>query len=143
MPVNTFKKMSMLSLWKKTTKALAPELQARYNMRVDDAHRLYTVLNIPEELVGDAYSLRTADINRISDKFLREFSSDIGGFLNENGLAELYDYYEIRKVDKYSYLVIIGFSLFRTDERRRRLFRVWLPVLVGAILVSSIFFLVL
>lgn len=123
----------MYRLYKRVIAENSSELLSKYNLRIDDANRLYTVLNIPEEIVGEAYSLRKADIDRIADKFLRDYSSDLAGFLNSKGLAELYDFYDVKKVDKYSYLMVVGFSLFRTDRRRERALKYWLPVGVSAI----------
>lgn len=122
-----FKSMSMYRLYKRVLSDNSTELLARYNLRIDDANRLYTVLNIPEDIIGEAYSLRKSDIDRIADKFLREYSSDLAGYLNSKGLAELYDFYDVQKVDKYSYLMVIGFSLYRTDQRRERILKYWLP----------------
>ena len=128
-----FKSISMYRLYKRVIAENSSELLSKYNLRIDDANRLYTVLNIPEEIVGEAYSLRKADIDRIADKFLREYSSDLAGYLNSKGLAELYDFYDVKKVDKYSYLMVVGFSLFRTDKRRERALKYWLPVSVSAL----------
>ena len=128
-----FKSISMYRLYKRVIAENSSELLSKYNLRIDDANRLYTVLNIPEEIVGEAYSLRKADIDSIADKFLREYSSDLAGYLNSKGLAELYDFYDVKKVDKYSYLMVVGFSLFRTDKRRERALKYWLPVSVSAL----------
>jgi hypothetical protein len=43
------------------------ELEQTLNIRVDDAFRLYTVLNIPEEFIGEAYDLK----NQTSIEYLR------------------------------------------------------------------------
>jgi hypothetical protein len=137
------KKMSLYSLYKKTINENSAELLNRYNLRIDSAHRMYTVLNIPEDIIGEAYSLRKADIDRIADKYLREFSSDLATMLNDKGLPELYDFYEVKKVDKYSYLVVIGFSLFRTDERRGRLFKIWIPIGISLLVFGALSLLLL
>jgi hypothetical protein len=39
------------------------ELEQTLNIRVD-AFRLHTVLNIPEEFIGEAYDLKKSDIDR-------------------------------------------------------------------------------
>ena len=111
-----FKKLKLFSSWKKTIKSSRIELQQRFNLRIDNAMRLYTVINIPEELIGEAYSLKKSDIDRISETYLREFSSELSKFLNGKNLQELYEVYEIKKVDKYSYLLVFGFSQFKTTK---------------------------
>lgn len=139
--VTLFRKISFYRAYKKAIKANAAELESIFNIRIDDANRLFTVLNIPDEIIGEAYSLKKSDIDRISDNFIRNFTGELGKYLNSKGIAELYDMYELRKVGKYSYLVIVGFSMFRSDERRGRLFKYWLPagVIVGLSLLLSIF----
>jgi hypothetical protein len=52
----------------------------------------------------------------IAENSIKEYTSDLSKFLNANGLQELYSFYEIKKVDKYSYLVVLGFSLFKSNE---------------------------
>lgn len=133
----------MFRLYKKSLRGVSVELENRFNLRVDDAERMYTVLNIPEEVIGEAYALKKSDIDRIADNFIRAYSQELGEFLNSNGMAELYDFYELRKVDKYSYLIVVGFSLFRTDERRERLLKYWLPAGVGAVALSVLLLLLL
>jgi hypothetical protein len=78
--------------------------------------------------VGEAYSIRKADIDRISEAFIKEYMTEIGSFLNTKGLTELYEVYEIKKVDKFSYLIVIGYSMFRSDSRREKIIRYWLPI---------------
>lgn len=135
--VNIFKKLSFYNIYKKAIRANSVELENKFGLRIDDANRLYTVINIPEELVGDAYSLRKSDIDRISDNYIREYSSELGIFLNSKGVSELYDFYDLKKVDKYSYLVVIGFSMFRSDIRRERIMKYWLPI-GSLVLVTSV-----
>jgi hypothetical protein len=43
------------------------------------------------------------------------------------------------KVDKYSYLIVIGFSLFNTDKAARNIFLRFIP---AAITISAISFLI-
>lgn len=136
--VNIFKKISMFRLYKKNIRDISTELENRFNIRIDDANRMYTVLNIPEEIIGEAYAIKKSDIDRIADNYIRAYSQELGAFLNTNGVSELYDFYELRKVDKYSYLIVVGFSLFRTDERRNRLIKYWLPFGIGGIILASL-----
>ena len=83
-------------------------LEGDFNIRVDKAFRMYTVLNIPVESFGDAYNLRTSDIDTISQNYLRNYIRGLSDFLNSQGLSELYDFYDpIKKVGKYSYLIVL------------------------------------
>jgi hypothetical protein len=66
---------------------------------------LYTVLNIPEEFIGEAYDLKKSDIDRISEGYIREYTSKLSGFLNQKDFQN-YTFYESKKVDKHSYLIL-------------------------------------
>lgn len=133
------KKLKLFSLYKKVLKENRDEIEQSFGLRIDKAKRMYTVLNIPEEIIGDAFSLKKSDIDRISENYIKEYSSEITRFLTLKGLGELLTFYEVRKVDKYSYLVVIGFSLFRSNEYYDKLYWRVYPIigimaLVGAIL---------
>jgi hypothetical protein len=110
------RKIKLFYSYIKSIKKNQFELEQKFNLRIDKANRLYTVINVPEDLVGEAYSLKKSDIDRISESFLREYSAELSKYLNKIELQELYKVYEIKKVDKYSYLLIFGFSLFKSNK---------------------------
>lgn len=134
------KKLKLFFFYKKTINQAKFELEQQFKVRIDNAQRLYTVVNVPEELVGEAYSLKKSDIDRISENFVRAFTQDLSKILNNKGLSELYEIYEIRKVDKYSYLLVIGFSLIKSNKLYNFLYYGVIPSLVVA---SIIFLLIL
>jgi hypothetical protein len=114
--ISFFKKLQLFLNYKRIVKQNKIELERSLNIRVDNAERLYTVLNVPEELIGEAYSLKKSDIDRISETYIREYVFEVSKLLNSKGLMELFRTYEIKKVDKYSYLIVIGFSLLETHK---------------------------
>ena len=114
MDVSFIKKLKLFGTFGKVLRKNKVELRSKFFIRIDNARRLYTVVNIPEELIGEAYSLKKSDIDRISQTYIQEYTKDLAKFLNEKGFSELYEVYEIKKVDTYSYLVIIGFSGFKS-----------------------------
>jgi hypothetical protein len=128
--MNIFKKISLFLEWRKAIIKNKKELAQKFNIRVDGAQRLYTVINIPEEIVGEAYSLKTSDINRISETFIRQYNSELASYLNGLNLNELYKSYDVKKVDKYSYLVVIGFRLFESHKFYNRLYYVFTPIVI-------------
>ncbi len=128
--MNFFKKIKLYREYKKIIKENRVLLEANYSIRIDRANRLYTVLNIPEENFGEPYNLRKADIDTISERFIREYINTLSSFLNERGLSELYDFYEpIKKVDKYSYLIVLGYKSFNTVEYNNFIWFRLLPIL--------------
>ncbi len=132
------KKIRLFNFYKKILKENRNELESSFGLRIDKAQRMYTVLNIPEEIIGNAYSLKKSDIDRISENYIKEYSSEITRFLTKQGLGELLNFYEVRKVDKYSYLVVIGFSLFRSNEYYDKLYWRVYPILGLAAIIASI-----
>lgn len=139
--MNIFKKIKLFKTFKKGVNEAKIELQNKFNMRIDGAYRLYTVLNIPEELVGEAYSLKKSDIDRISENFIREYTKELSTLLNSKGLTELYDIYDISKVDKYSYLIVVGYRLFKSQKYYNWIYYGVIPTITLASIISLILFL--
>jgi hypothetical protein len=136
-----WKKIKLFGNFKKSIKENKIELEKKFNIRIDKAYRLYTVLNIPEELVGESYSLKKSDIERISQNFIKDYGTELATFLNSKGLNELYEYYEIKKVDKYSYLLVYGFSLFESNKYYNNLY--WRVIPISAIITTISLFLLI
>lgn len=118
--VSFFKKLKIFKDFRKTLRLNKTEIQEVFGARIDNAYRIYNVINIPVEEVGEPYNLRKTDIDLIAEKSVREYSSSISNYLNSKGLQEMYDFYEVKKVDKYSYLIVIGFSLSNDSFRSNR-----------------------
>ncbi len=111
-------------------------LNESYKIRYDYIFRLYTVINIPTDLIPDAYDLKKSDVDKLSQNYVSDFMSNISTLLNKVGLIELYTVYDLKKVDKYSYLVIIGFKFFRLEK----LFRNILIMFLLSIITFFIFY---
>jgi hypothetical protein len=118
--ISFLKKLKIFRDFRKILRLNKTELQEVFGARVDNAYRIYNVINIPVEEIGEPYNLRKSDIDLIAEKSVREYSSNISKYLDSKGLNEMYDFYEIKKVDKYSYLIVIGFSIpndpFRSNK---------------------------
>ena len=111
-----FKKLKVFLNYRRSIKNIEENLGRELNARVDNAYRIYTVVNVPVEVFEEPYNFRKSDIDKISEKYIKEYFSKLSDLLNKNGLIEMYNVYDIKKVDKYSYLTVVGFSLFRTDK---------------------------
>lgn len=134
------KKLRLFFVWRKVINQNKSLIENKFKLRKDLACRLYTVVNVPEELVGDAYSLRKGDIELITKNYVESYTQEVSKWLNENGLQELYKIYEIKKVEKYSWLIVMGFSLFRTQTFYNRLYFIGIPLfLLSIILLLFIF----
>lgn len=130
--ISLLKKIKLFSFYKKTIKENTTELERNFGLRVDKAQRLYTVLNIPEELIGESFSLKKSDIDRIAENYIKEYFSEVTRFLTSRNLGELFSIYDVKKVDKYSYLVVVGYSLFKSNEYYNKLYWRFYPI-VGII----------
>lgn len=143
--ISLLKKLRIFRYFKRVLKLNRTELQEVFGARVDSAYRIYNVINIPVEEIGEPYNLRKSDIDLIAEKSVREYSSSISKYLDSKGLQEMYDFYEIKKVDKYSYLIVIGFSLvndpFRSNVYYDRLYYRVVPAVSIVSLILLLIFL--
>ena len=118
--ISFFKKIKIFREVRKILKLNKIELEQVFGARIDNAYRIYNVLNIPAEMIGEPYNLRKSDIDKLAETSIREYTVKISEYLDSKGLKEMYDFYEVKKVDKYSYLVVLGFSLpndtFRSNK---------------------------
>jgi len=137
--VSLLKKIKIFKEYKKIVQSIKTELESSFGVRIDKAWRMYSVVNIPIEDVGEPYNLKRSDIDKIAESSIKGFSSELSIFLDAKGLKELYDFYEVQKVDKYSYLLVFGFSLFKSNEYYDKIrFRVIPAVVLTSIIVSLI-----
>lgn len=138
--IGFFKKLKLFREFRKVINDNKNYLDVNFGIRVDRAYRLYTILNIPEELFGEAFSLRKSDIDRISEPYIREYTNKLGVFLNSKGLNEMFDFYELSKVDKFSWKIVIGFKLFRSNDFYDKIYYRLLPISLFIISIISLLF---
>lgn len=137
MKVSAWKKFKLYIQYRKAL-VNNSEILSESGLRIDRVKRIYTVINVPETLFESVYDLKTSDINRVSQSYITERLRNVSKTLNGIGLSELFKTYETKKVDKYSYLVIIGFSLFDTKKVANNLWFKILPTIVVASLLAFI-----
>jgi len=125
-----FRKLYLFFVFRKKLLKIETDLKIQFNIRVDNIYRLYTVLNIPTDIVDEPYNFRRSDIDSLSRNYIAEFNYRMSEFLNQRGLTELYRIYDMEKVDKYSYLLVFGFSLLDTRRMANYLLFFWLPLFV-------------
>lgn len=140
--IGLIKKIRLFYLYKKSVKLISRQLDKNFALRIDSAYRMYTVLNIPEEIIGEAFTLKKSDIDKISENYIKEYSTELSRVLNNNGLSELFEFYEIKKVDKFSYLIVVGFSLFKSNEYYNKLYWRVYPIIGISAIVATILLLV-
>lgn len=138
--VSIFKKYKLykeyINILKKNKEVLLEEC----NARVDKIGRIYSVVNIPIDEIGAQYTLKKSDIDQLSSQFVTEYRFKLSTLLNNIGLVEFYKEYEIKKVGKTNYLIVFGFSLFRTDIFAKNLFYKYLPIAIVFFIISYFLF---
>jgi hypothetical protein len=138
--MSVIKDLQLFFSYKSILKKNKVRLNGDFNIRIDGADRMYTVINIPTNLIEEPYNLRKADIDLIAENYIREYISNLSTFLNSIGLAELYDFYEpIKKVDKYSYLIIIGYKKLDSVELNKVIYRFLLPTTLILMIIGMLF----
>lgn len=142
-----WKKIKLFKEFRRIIKLNETEIKEIFGARIDNAYRIYNVLNIPEEMIGEPYNLRKTDIDRFAETMVKEYSMKISEYLDSKQLKEMYDFYEIKKVEKYAYLVVLGFSLPRDNFRSNKYydnikFRVIPAVSIFAIIILLLIFLI-
>lgn len=136
-----FKKIRLYNSFKKIIRSNKVILEGNFNARIDKVYRIYTVINIPEETFGEPYNVRKSDIDSISETYIKEYVSKISNYLNSVGLSELYDFYEpIKKVDKYSYLIVLGFKPFNSVNYNNLIWFRIVPILSIVSIISLIIY---
>lgn len=121
--VSFIKKVRLFLLYRKTIRQIEKELERNFNLRIDKASRLYTIFTIPMDVIEEPYNIRRSDFDALVQNFIKSYTSDLSKFLNSKGLSELYDIYEMEKIDSYNYLLVYGYSLFKSDKFMLNLYK--------------------
>jgi len=136
--MNFIKRIRFYQEYKKSIKENKSTLQSEFGIRLDWANRMYTVLNVPDVL-GEPYNLRSSDVNKMSEKYISDYLGKLSSYLNSIGLSELYDFYTPpQKVDKFSYLLVIGYKHLNSVKINRFFWFWFVPILLLSILIISL-----
>lgn len=134
--MNILKKLKLYGEYRKCIKINKKNLEIDFGIRVDMANRMYTVLNVPDFL-GEPYNLRSSDIDKSSEKYITSYVVKLNNYLNSIGMSELYTFYQIpKKVDRFSYLIVIGFKYLNSAKVNNVFYYIIIPLLSILILVS-------
>ena len=134
MSLNIIKKFRLLFTYIKIILNNKSVLNESYKIRYDYIFRLYTIINIPTDLIPEAYDLKKSDIDKLSQSYVSDFMVNISSLLNKIGLIELYVVYDLKKVDKYSYLVVIGFKFLKLEKLFRNLL-ILITILITSLII--------
>lgn len=138
--MSIFKDIKFFKIYKKILKKNQKYLFDEYNIKIDRAFRMYTVINLPVNEIAD-YDLNINDIQRIARPYIEEYTKKIRIYLDSIGINELYDFYEFQKIDKYSYLMVIGYNKFKSNNYFNTLKVIYLLLGIIGLITTLVIFL--
>jgi len=122
--VSFFKKLKLYRQYIKAIKKNRSKLSdSKINLRIDSVHRLYTVLNLPEDVKTYGSGL--------TEKYIKEYMQKVDPLLKEIGLGELVGILKMDKIDETNYLIVFGFSLMNTPVFWR-----WFYIILAVVITS-------
>jgi len=138
-----FKTLKLYRVFKKTIKKNKLILSKDYGLRVDRSYRLYRVINLPvKKDIESPYNINKKDIDVFVESMIKDYANKTGSYLNSIGLSEMYDFYDIKEVEKNSYLLVIGFSIknvnFRSDVFYKNIYYRLIPGLILTAIISCL-----
>ena len=137
--MNIFKRISNLKYYIEIIKENSEELEERFNIRIDNIYRMYSVYSINpkeyEQYGGDDKILINKENN--IENFLEKASAShmntslmngddllnnkvdselqrLENFLISKGLAEIYGLTQRKRLDKYNYQVVVEYKFLNT-----------------------------
>lgn len=106
--MNIFKKFKLFFTYRKLVSKYKQELLVTHNLRMDYVYRLYTVLNLPDDV--KSYGAKLGKV------YIDEYIRKIDQSLVEYGLSELIGIRDLKKLEGDNVLIIIGFKFFDTKR---------------------------
>jgi len=100
------KNYKLYKMYRKLVKENQEELLQKFNLRVDEVGRLYTVINLPPQ--ADTYGPK--DGPRITASLLKNWLSRLDEFLISKSIKELTAVETMQEIDESNYLLIIRFK---------------------------------
>lgn len=102
-----FKSIKMYLLYRQLIKKNQKELLEKFNLRVDQLYRLYTVINLPPQ--ADTYGPK--DGPKITAALLKNWLGRLDNYLTQIGVKELTSVESMQEIDEMNYLLIIRFKM--------------------------------
>lgn len=125
--ISFWKKIKLFLIYRRIVKKNINELYKEgYRIRVDDIYRLYTVVNLPDD-VKDYGS-------ELTQKYLTDYINKVDNLFLKLGISEYVGIGDIRKENELSYVVIFNFKFFDTAEYANKIlniFKILVLLLIG------------
>lgn len=121
--ISFWKKIKLFLIYRRIVKKNINELYKEgYRIRVDDIYRLYTVVNLPDD-VKDYGS-------ELTQKYLTDYINKVDNLFLKLGISEYVGIGDIRKENELSYVVIFNFKFFDTAEYANKMLNIFKIVVV-------------
>jgi len=130
--LSLFKKIRLFYFFKNILKNHKTELLDVYNARVDKISRIYTVLNIPDDIIKEKDPFTAA----LTKKYIEGYISEISDFLSRKGIMEMCKFYTVEQVEQYSYLIVIGYKFIDTEKLAKKMMFRYLPLTLIILTIS-------
>jgi len=121
MKTSLWNKIKFYFIYKNTISKNLPRLNGQFNLRKDRVNRLYTVLNLPEDV--------TIYGKDLIDKYIAKYVSEVNSFCKEIGINELIAILDSQRIDSTNYLMVFGYAGFNTAKVANR-------ILISSILIA-------
>jgi hypothetical protein len=108
-------------------KAVITDKTNKLNLRIDNAFRIYTVYNCPDD--AEIYG------PKLAEKYIKEYVSQVDKLCVNLGLSEYIGVWDIQQIDTSSFLIIFGFKFFQTNKFMTKLVGYTTVALLALILI--------
>ena len=104
--MNLFKKFIFYSTYRTLVKQHTAQLAERFDIRVDNIYRMYTVIHVPDDTT--LYGPQNAQ--RLAGNWLKNWLATLDQFLVEIELKELTAVEKISQLDPQNFLLVIRYK---------------------------------
>ena len=127
--IGFFKKIKLYFIYRRLLKNNLDILQNKnYNLRLDYVNRLYTVLNLPQDV--EIYG------NKLVEKHISDYISNVDKLFTEIHISEYVGLIDIKQETDMDYLIVFGFKFMDTASVANRLLLLLLSIPTIWILIS-------
>lgn len=121
-----FKKVRLFFIYKKIVDMNREKiLDKSLNLRIDSVYRIYTVLNMTEDV-------KTYGIS-VAERIITEYIQKMDGFFVNLNLSEYIGILDIEKVTDTDYLIVFGYGHFNTAKVMSNMIKLTIGTILATI----------
>lgn len=104
----------------------------KHNLRVDYVNRIYTVVNLPDDV--KKYG------NKLAQKYISEYINDVDKLFLEIGISEYVGILDIKQEDELDYVIVFGFKFFNTAKMANKILLIILSIPLIWLIIMQMFY---